>query len=183
MKISFGNMSLEVNVFHIAKQPRDDDECHQTFLIDTLVSEEVQLCSNSNDLDDFLRISESESSGPCELANNVTIFKDSQGRGTKFWQPLFEELPREKEKPKPSTEETPNLKLTQLPENLKHVFLGAGDTFPVIISSKLDAFQKQRLVDLLREHKSALGWTIADIKGISPLICSHHINLEGEVNP
>ena len=183
MKISFGNMTLEVNVFHISKQPRDDDECHQTFLIDTLVSEEVQLCSNSNDLDDFLRISESESSGPCELANNVTIFKDSQGRGTKFWQPRFEELPREKEKPKPSTEETPNLKLAQLPENLKHVFLGAGDTFPVIISSKLDAFQEQRLVDMLREHKSALGWTIADIKGISPLICSHHINLEDGVNP
>ncbi|XP_024018437.1 uncharacterized protein LOC112090704 [Morus notabilis] len=137
MKISFGNMTLEVNVFHIAKQPRDDDECHQTFLIDTLVSEEVQLCSNSDDLDDFLRISESESLGPCELANNVTIFKDSQGRGTKFWQPCFKELPREKEKPKPSTEETLNLKLAQLPENLKHVFLGAGDTFPVIISSKL----------------------------------------------
>ncbi|XP_024026423.1 uncharacterized protein LOC112093051 [Morus notabilis] len=84
MMISFGNMTLEVNVFHIAKQPRDDDECHQTFLIDTLVSEEVQLCSNSDDLDDFLRISESESFGPCELANNVNIFKDSQCRGTKF---------------------------------------------------------------------------------------------------
>ncbi|XP_024021303.1 uncharacterized protein LOC112091547 [Morus notabilis] len=77
MKISFGNMTLEVNVFHIAKQPCDDDECHQTFLIDTLVSEEVQLSSNSNVLDDFLRISESESSGPCELASNVAIFKDS----------------------------------------------------------------------------------------------------------
>ncbi|XP_024026577.1 uncharacterized protein LOC112093078, partial [Morus notabilis] len=64
MKISFGNMTLEVNVFHITKQPRDDDECHQTFLIDTLVSEEVQLCSNSDDLNDFLCISESESSGP-----------------------------------------------------------------------------------------------------------------------
>ena len=27
MKISFGNMTLEVNVFHIAKQPHDDNEC------------------------------------------------------------------------------------------------------------------------------------------------------------
>jgi len=77
MKISFGNMTLEVNVFHISKQPRDDDECHQTFLIDTLVSEEVQLYSNFDDLDDFLRIFESESFGPCELANNIAIFKDS----------------------------------------------------------------------------------------------------------
>ncbi|XP_024025847.1 uncharacterized protein LOC112092877 [Morus notabilis] len=41
MKISFGNMTLEVNFFHIAKQPCDDDEYHQTFLINTLISEEV----------------------------------------------------------------------------------------------------------------------------------------------
>jgi hypothetical protein len=27
-------------------------------------------------------------------------------------------------------------------------------------------------------HKNALGWTIADIKGISPLICTHMIYLE-----
>jgi len=36
---------------------------------------------------------------------------------------------------------------------------------------------------MLREHKSALGWMIADIKGISPLIFYHHINLEDGVNP
>ena len=28
MKISFGNMILEVNIFHIQRQPHDDDECH-----------------------------------------------------------------------------------------------------------------------------------------------------------
>ena len=33
--------------------------------------------------------------------------------------------------------------------------------------------QCDKLLNLLREHKFALGWTIADIKGISPLICSH----------
>ena len=39
------------------------------------------------------------------------------------------------------------------------------------------------MIDMLREHKSALGWTIADIKGISPLICSHQINLEDGAIP
>ncbi|GMN20766.1 hypothetical protein TIFTF001_050071 [Ficus carica] len=34
----------------------------------------------SNNLDDLLHNSDSESSGPCELANNATIYKDSQGR-------------------------------------------------------------------------------------------------------
>ena len=183
MKIYFGNITPEVNVFHIAKQPLDDNECHQTFLINTLVAEEVQLLSNSNALEDLFQNFESESSNPIESANNVAIFKDSQSRGTKFWQPCFEELPQEREKQKPSTEETPTIKLAQLPEGLKHVFLGAGDTFPIIISSRLDASQEQQLINMLHEHKSALGWTIADIKGISPLICSHRINLEDGTVP
>lgn len=31
---------------------------------------------------------------------------------------------------------------------------------------------------VLREHKSAIGRTIADIKGISPSICMHKILME-----
>ena len=36
---------------------------------------------------------------------------------------------------------------------------------------------------MLSEHKVALGWMIANIKGISPLICFHHINLEDGAIP
>ena len=140
MKISFGNMTLEVNVFNIGKQPRDDDECQQSFLIDALVSEEVQSYFNSDNLDDLLHIS--HSSEPTESRDDTNIYRDSQGRGTRFWQPRFEALPQERSKPKPSDEETPIVKLAQLPEGLKHVFLGVGETFPVIISSKLDATQE-----------------------------------------
>jgi hypothetical protein len=32
-------------------------------------------------------------------------------------------------------------------------------------------------------HKNALGWTIADIKVICPLICTHRIYLEENVKP
>jgi hypothetical protein len=32
-------------------------------------------------------------------------------------------------------------------------------------------------------HKNALGWTIADIKGISPLICTRRIYLEENAKP
>jgi hypothetical protein len=32
-------------------------------------------------------------------------------------------------------------------------------------------------------HKNALGWTIADIKGISPLICTYRIYLEKNAKP
>jgi hypothetical protein len=32
-------------------------------------------------------------------------------------------------------------------------------------------------------HKNVLGWTIADIKGINPLICTHRIYLEENAKP
>jgi hypothetical protein len=53
----------------------------------------------------------------------------------------------------------------------------------VIISSKLNAHQEGKLLQTLKMHKNALGWTIADIKGISPLICTHMIYLEENAKP
>ncbi|XP_062118669.1 uncharacterized protein LOC133832325 [Humulus lupulus] len=178
MKISFGNITLKVNNFHVTKQPHDDDECYQTFLIDTFIPEEIQLQSNSDDLDELLSFS--ESSDFDESINEISYYKDSQNGRTKCWQSRFEELPSEREKSKPFVEEVPIVKLSQLPEGLKHVFLGDGDTFPVIISSKHDPSQE---IKLLQNLKSTLGWMIADIKGIIPLICSHRINLEDGAIP
>jgi hypothetical protein len=73
--------------------------------------------------------------------------------------------------------------LKSLPFNLKYSFLGENETFLVIISSKLNAHQEGKLLQTLKMHINALGWTIADIKGISPLICTHKIYLEENVKP
>ena len=61
MKIPFVNMTLEVNIFHIKKQPWDDDECHQTFMIETLFSKEVHMQQNSNNPKDLIQNSISKS--------------------------------------------------------------------------------------------------------------------------
>jgi hypothetical protein len=61
--------------------------------------------------------------------------------------------------------------------------LGENETSPVIISSKLNAHQECKLLQTLKMHKNTLGWTIADIKGISPLICTHKIYLEENAEP
>ena len=80
----------------------------------------------------------------------------------------------------PSSEEPPQLELKPLPNGLKYAFLGPGETFPIVISSALNEEQEGKLLNVLRDHKSALEWTIADIKGISPLICTHKIYLEDD---
>ncbi|XP_038972622.1 uncharacterized protein LOC103698859 [Phoenix dactylifera] len=92
-------------------------------------------------------------------------------------------LPVSNEKPLPSVLQAPIPDLKPLPSHLKYVFLGDRGTLPVIISNKLSAPQEEKLVQILKEHQTAIGWTIADIKGISPTTCMHHILLEEEAKP
>ncbi|KAM1067234.1 hypothetical protein ACFX2B_022302 [Malus domestica] len=66
-----------------------------------------------------------------------------------------------------------SLELKLLPSHLKYVFLGEQKTMPVIISSSLTAQEEDKLVRVLREYRTAIGWTLADIKGISPSTCMH----------
>ena len=92
-------------------------------------------------------------------------------------------LPVSNERPLPSVLQAPIPDLKPLPSHLKFVFLGNEGTLPVIISSKLSALQEEKLVQVLKEHKTAIGWTIANIKGISPSTCMHHILLEEGAKP
>ncbi|RVW94507.1 hypothetical protein CK203_035657 [Vitis vinifera] len=38
----------------------------------------------------------------------------------------------------------------------------------------------QGLLEILRRCKKAIAWKIFDLKGISPLVCTHHIYMEEE---
>ncbi|KAF5462421.1 hypothetical protein F2P56_018427 [Juglans regia] len=58
MKLSLGNMTLGVNIFHIEKQPIEDDECHQTYMIDTLIDKGVHTTHDFDSLEYFLVNSE-----------------------------------------------------------------------------------------------------------------------------
>ena len=42
MKISFGNMTVELNIFHIRKQPLEYGEAHQVCLIEDIIDEVVE---------------------------------------------------------------------------------------------------------------------------------------------
>ena len=42
MKISFGNMTVELNIFHIRKQPLDYDQMNQVCLIEEIIDEVIE---------------------------------------------------------------------------------------------------------------------------------------------
>ncbi|XP_040940147.1 uncharacterized protein [Gossypium hirsutum] len=45
----------------------------------------------------------------------------------------------------------------------------------MISNSKLSKIEEKNLVRVLRDYKEVIGWTIADIKGLSPSTCMHKI--------
>ncbi|CAN6554939.1 unnamed protein product [Malus baccata var. baccata] len=94
-----------------------------------------------------------------------------------------ESIPISTNKLLPSIIQAPVLELKPLPSHLKYIFLGENETLPAIISFSLTAQEEEKLLRVLKEFKSALGWTLADIKGISPTTCMHHIFLEEGAKP
>ena len=53
----------------------------------------------------------------------------------------------------------------------------------MIISASLTVEVEDKLLRVLRDHKDALGWSLADLKGIRPSMCMHHILLEDGHKP
>ncbi|XP_016722883.1 uncharacterized protein [Gossypium hirsutum] len=85
--------------------------------------------------------------------------------------------------------QAPELELKPLLVHLKYTFCGEGNTNlnfvfdKVIISSKLLRVEEENLVRVLRDYKEVIGWTIADIKGLSPSTCIHKIQVVDNVVP
>ena len=76
-----------------------------------------------------------------------------------------------------------DIDLKPLPSNLKYAFLGPNNAMPVIISSLLSKEQEKALLEVLSYYKTAIGWHIDDIKGISSDTCVHRIFIEEDSKP
>ncbi|KAB2629193.1 hypothetical protein D8674_033988 [Pyrus ussuriensis x Pyrus communis] len=92
--------------------------------------------------------------------------------------PLLEPLESSMSHLTPSTVKAPKLELKPLPPHLKYAYLAEFETLPIIIASDLTPNEEDKLIRVLKEFKSVFGWSIADIKGISPTMCMHRILLE-----
>jgi hypothetical protein len=74
--------------------------------------------------------------------------------------------------------ETSPIELKQLPLGLQYVFLNGDRETPVIISDKLSNDETRRLVATLEKYRSVIGYSLKDLKGISPSLCTHHVPME-----
>ena len=101
--------------------------------------------------------------------------------------PFFTEEEAKLSEPEPLDEfaETPRppIELKTLPPGIIHAFLNNNPEFPVIISDKLTQEQTLRLMTILEKYHSVFGYSLQDLTGISPMICTHRIPTDPSVLP
>jgi hypothetical protein len=169
MKISFGNMTVELNIFHVRKQPLDYDQMNQVCLIEEIMEEVVEESSIEDPLEACL----------AQFGEDLDMDKLMEQADALLETTLLEN----KEKKETVVPDSQKKELKPLPDNLKYKFLGPTEYLPVIIASDLTDAQEEKLIEVLREHKEAIGWTIEDIKGICPSLVMHKIHLEEDSKP
>ena len=184
MTLSFGNMTVNLNIFNVIKEIEDDEDVCEVNMIESVVQNYADHVSYDDPLKSFL-VSPScvKKVTTSELEFLHSIIKHNEVIEANGWAPRFETFPPIEDRVFLSEEKPPKLELKPLPSHLKYAFLGVEDTFPVIISSSLESDQEKKLLEILRTHKTTIGLTITDIKGINPLICTHRIHLEEGVKP
>ena len=174
------DQEVTFNVFKAMKFPSDEkeEECFRIDVVDSIIQDtdtipmdKLEACITNmtdNELD-------------AEILEYINYLdKPFHFKSTTPVENL--DLPK-KDRIKPSIEEPPQLELKLLPNHLRYAFLGNSSELPVIISSSLTLEHEEKLLRVLREHKKAIGWTIADIRDISPSFCMHKILMNDEYKP
>ncbi|KAK1629862.1 hypothetical protein QYE76_004177 [Lolium multiflorum] len=167
----FAGESYEFNFSKFTKTPYKADLPSNDFKMEQCAS--IVLVPN-NPLQQHLENSESE------------VFRKERDELEEIFlrQPILKhDLPVEDLGTTPPPKEDPVFDLKPLPDNLKYAHIDDKKIYPVIISSKLTEFEEERLLQILKKHRGAIGYTLDDLKGISPSICQHTINMEDDAKP
>ncbi|KAJ9535703.1 hypothetical protein OSB04_un001141 [Centaurea solstitialis] len=190
LTMEFDGKIIKFNIYKAMRHPSDVSSCNFLDIIDC-VSETMMELSNKDVLEVILD-RDLDDGNLKDLAQTYNLDGDyaelvswmENGRQSK---PRYEipkiDLPASHARLLPSIEHAPELELKTLPDHLKYAYLGEKETLPVIISAALSSQEEEDLVEVLKEHKKAIGWTIADIKGLSPSLCQHKTLLEDDYKP
>ena len=139
MTLSFGNITVNLNIFNVIKEIGDDEDVCEVNMIESVVQNYVDHVSYDDPLKSCL-VSPScgEELTTSEVEFLHSIIEHSEVMEANGWAPGFEIFPPIEDRVLPSEEKPPKLELKPLPSHLKYAFLRVEETFPVIISSSLE---------------------------------------------
>ncbi|RDX97570.1 Retrovirus-related Pol polyprotein from transposon 17.6, partial [Mucuna pruriens] len=77
----------------------------------------------------------------------------------------------------------PPIELKPLSSHLKYAYHDTEKQLLVIIANNLHWEEEEKLLDVLTQHKKAIGWKLFDLPSINPSIYMHRILMEEEARP
>ncbi|XP_022856117.1 uncharacterized protein LOC111377277, partial [Olea europaea var. sylvestris] len=177
MILRVDNEQVIFNMFKAMKHPLTSDTCCQVDVLEKLVADTFETEHQTVLCEAEITQSGAASAEKTECIVNLA----KQPIGRRHWQ--YESLGDNPSPPVPSVEKAPTLELKPLPSHLRYAYLGESTTLPVIIANDMTIEEENKLLEVLKQHKTTIGWTIADIRGISPTLCMHKILMEDGSKP
>ncbi|XP_021865862.2 uncharacterized protein [Spinacia oleracea] len=161
LSLSVGDGKIEFQLNQIMRCPSHMDDCKRIDILDEIVNESMSMHMHStNDVLEYVLVHD-----PNEC--NSTMETQEMLLAMDYEEPLVSVE---------TTKEVSKLELKPLPSTLKYAYL--DDASPVIVNAKLNDEEISKLLNVLRKHKKAIGYSIGDLKGISPDFRMHRIVLE-----
>jgi hypothetical protein len=179
MKVRVENEEVNFNLFEAMKHSKDKGACFKMDATDEVIMNTRKQLHMPTPLEraltdelNVISVEEKEEIEEClkELDSSKEVYHHKA---------KMEEL---KDESKVKETET-KLELKDIPSHLKYAFLEEDGVKPVIISSSLSCKEEKKLIDILKNNKDAIGWTLSDLKGISPSYCMHKIMMEDNFKP
>ncbi|RDX74331.1 hypothetical protein CR513_45934, partial [Mucuna pruriens] len=176
------------------KHPTEDHSLFGIDIIDELVAEHLQLEVSSTKFQNFAEdidaidclgsaIDESDYDNLCEVQdlfdskddidNLVDLVVNSEIVDLIDQACKYDEEPEYSKGARVQVVETKKPLQAQLkssPSHLKYAYLDDDQQFPIIIANDLHREQEEKLLQVLRQHKQAIGWRLSNLPGINPLI-------------
>ena len=138
MQLTFGNMTLELNIFHLGKRHMHSEggDFEEVCILDAILEEQA----NQQQVQDILTSELSECLEEQHEPQEVSFMQGYWRRRTEILPLLTGNKPKEPQK----------IELKPLPAELKYAFLETNEQCPVVISSLLTTEQERNLLDLLK---------------------------------
>jgi hypothetical protein len=159
VSVNFGGTSREFNFSKFRRQPHDKELPSK----DEIIGLASIVVPPTDPLEQYL----------LDHENDMHLNERNEIDKMFFDQPpiLKHNLPIETLGGPPPHKGDPVFELKQLTDTLKYAYLDEKKIYPVIISANLSEHEEKRLLKTLRKHRAGIGYTLDDLKGISPTLC------------
>ncbi|RDY06000.1 Retrovirus-related Pol polyprotein from transposon 17.6, partial [Mucuna pruriens] len=186
--MEFGDTLVQFNNFEAMKHHTEDHSLLGIYLINDLVEEYFQLDTNGEDISIFTRdtkvfdcLGSVIDEANCGELREVHNLSNSEDDSTDLADLISQSDPKLTNDT--SSSPPPPIKLKPMLSHLKYAYLDTEQQLPIIIANNLHREKEEKLLDVLRQHKNAIGWKLSNLPSINPPICMHRILMEEEAQP